>query len=124
MHCSSCKVPDLKPGSWIPPDSAEGAQSDVWSLGCILYEMLTFRHPFNGRNTTELYRQVRGQSCSTLTGCWSCRAFAVPTRFRVLWLGIWAHAAVKKAPHTADPLREVAVMLGASAGSVNACAVC
>ena len=34
------------------------AQSDVWSLGCILYEMMTFRHPFNGRNTTELYRQV------------------------------------------------------------------
>ena len=37
------------------------AQSDVWSLGCILYEMMTFRHPFNGRNTTELYRQVSPQ---------------------------------------------------------------
>ena len=43
-------------------------QSDVWSLGCILYEMMTFRHPFNGRNTTELYRQVSITGLKAVSG--------------------------------------------------------
>ena len=31
---------------------------DMWSLGVLLYEMMTFSYPFNGRNTDELARRV------------------------------------------------------------------
>eukprot|EP00768_Dysnectes_brevis_P005855 gnl/Dysnectes_brevis/4402_a5895_654.p1 GENE.gnl/Dysnectes_brevis/4402_a5895_654~~gnl/Dysnectes_brevis/4402_a5895_654.p1 ORF type:complete len:416 (-),score=82.81 gnl/Dysnectes_brevis/4402_a5895_654:152-1399(-) len=33
-------------------------KSDTWSLGCLIYEMCTFRHPFEGRDLKDLAQHV------------------------------------------------------------------
>lgn len=35
------------------------SKSDVWSLGCVLYQMMTLRPPFAGRNLHQLLASVR-----------------------------------------------------------------
>lgn len=33
-------------------------KSDVWSIGCCLYEMMTGRHPFNARDLQGLFMKI------------------------------------------------------------------
>ncbi len=50
--------------AYMPPEQAEGRisdidqRSDIYSLGAILYEILTFRPPFEGRNAHEVIAKV------------------------------------------------------------------
>ena len=39
-------------------DEPYGYKSDVWSLGCVIYEMLSLKPPFSGRDMDHLYKRV------------------------------------------------------------------
>jgi|JI10StandDraft_1071094.scaffolds.fasta_scaffold71990_5 NIMA (never in mitosis gene a)-related kinase len=39
-------------------DRPYNAKSDIWSLGCILYELCSLKHPFESNNQGELLRKI------------------------------------------------------------------
>jgi len=43
-------------------DQPYDSKSDLWSVGCVVYEMITLQPPFRGSDMSELYKKVtRGQ---------------------------------------------------------------
>ena len=48
----------MSPEVWS--EQPYNAKSDVWSLGCILYELCTLTPPFSGRNIWVLARNIVG----------------------------------------------------------------
>ena len=44
------------PEVWM--EKPYGLKSDIWSLGCVLYEIISLHCPFRGENVVELYNKI------------------------------------------------------------------
>ena len=44
------------PEVWL--EKPYGLKSDIWSLGCVLYEIISLHCPFRGENVVELYNKI------------------------------------------------------------------
>lgn len=59
-HIMQGKLNLISPEVW--KDQPYDSKSDIWSLGCVLYEMITLRPPFRAENMEGLYNKViKGQ---------------------------------------------------------------
>jgi NIMA (never in mitosis gene a)-related kinase len=52
-------------------DMPYNQKSDVWALGCILYELCTFRHPFNATNQGALIIKILNSNPEPIFNCYS-----------------------------------------------------
>ncbi len=47
---------------YLSPEMCEekpyNEKSDIWAIGCILYEMSTYKHPFNAKNPASLCLKI------------------------------------------------------------------
>ncbi|XP_024919721.1 serine/threonine-protein kinase Nek5 isoform X2 [Cynoglossus semilaevis] len=46
-------------------------KTDIWSLGCVLYELCTLRHPFEGSSLRQLVSKICGGRFNPVPGCYS-----------------------------------------------------
>ena len=69
--------------AYMSPEQARGRQtdrrSDIWSFGCILYEMLTGHLPFEGETTTDMLARIIEREPN-----WEALPQQTPTNIRTL----------------------------------------
>ena len=73
----------LGTAAYMAPEQAKGREadkrSDIWAFGCVLYEMLTGRRPFDGEDMTDVLGAV-----VRLEPAWEALPSDVPTPVRTL----------------------------------------
>eukprot|EP00668_Euglena_longa_P001869 GGOE01002190.1.p1 GENE.GGOE01002190.1~~GGOE01002190.1.p1 ORF type:complete len:559 (-),score=166.34 GGOE01002190.1:456-2075(-) len=52
-------------------NEAYNNKSDIWALGCILYEMCTLEHPFEAKNMKLLVKEILNGACNPLPPTYS-----------------------------------------------------
>lgn len=84
-----------------------GPQTDVWSLGCVLHELITLKPPFEAQNLRSLVQKVGARNCkgasrveSTVVG----RELRTVGRQRAHGAGIEARNLRRLAPVSPPPL--------------------
>ena len=66
-------------------DQPYGAKSDIWSLGCVIYQMICLRPPFSGDGMEELYKSVTKGIYSRIPSNYYSRHYLVQGYFFVLF---------------------------------------
>ena len=60
---------------YLSPEMCEekpyNEKSDVWALGCILYELCTYEHPFNASNQGALFIKIIKENPKPILNCYS-----------------------------------------------------
>ena len=85
---------------YLSPEILEGKpyneKSDVWALGCILYELCTFKHPYTGGNQAALFIKIKNGKFEPIPKLYSKEMkgiintmldknfFSIPTLARIL----------------------------------------
>ena len=73
----------LGTAAYMSPEQAKGREadkrSDIWAFGCVLYEMLTGRRPFDGEDVTDVLVAVLSRDPN-----WTALPAGVPASIRAL----------------------------------------
>lgn len=69
---------------YLSPEICQGkgynVKSDIWSLGCILYELCTLKHPFDANNINALVMRIVRKRPAPIPSCYSPRLAELVTR--------------------------------------------
>lgn len=72
-HTLACAQTSIGTPYYTAPEICLGkrynAKADIWSLGCVLFEMATFLHVFDGRNQRQLFENIVSGATPQLPAC-------------------------------------------------------
>ena len=92
----------LGTAAYMSPEQAKGREadkrSDIWAFGCVLYEMLTGRRPFDGDDITDVLGAV-----ARLEPDWTALPSDVPPAVRTLLQGCLSRIAARGSPTSPWP---------------------
>ena len=65
LNMTACGTP-----YFMPPEVCKGEpygpKADIWAVGCILYELITKRKPFDSENITGVFEQIKSKALDPL----------------------------------------------------------
>ena len=65
LACTQTGTPNYaSPEIWN--NEPYGFECDIWSFGCIIYEMCCFKPPFRGKDMSELYEKIQKGVCDKI----------------------------------------------------------
>ena len=84
-------------------DEPYDLKSDIWSFGCIIYEMAALKPPFNGKDMEDLFKNIQKGRVTPLSAHYS----------NELWefIDLCLQKDPKKRPNTEDLLKKIGYIL-------------
>jgi Tol biopolymer transport system component len=108
----------LGTAAYMSPEQARGKpvdkRSDIWAFGCVLYEMLTGRRPFDGTEVTDILARIIERDVD-----WTLLPQATPQPVRRLLRRCLQKDRKRRLPDIAVALIEIDESLGATPDEVS-----